>query len=87
MAQADKRLEEMRSNPRGNWTIADVGVVCSGFGIELRPPKGGSHYKITHASQRDILTIPHRRPTRHRALEAPLHIAGKLAWQSQLSLD
>ena len=55
-------MEEMRSNPRGNWTIADVGVVCSGFGIELRPPKGGSHYKITHASQRDILTIPHGRP-------------------------
>lgn len=62
MAQADKRLEEMRSNPRGDWTIDDVRVVCAGYGVDLREPSGGSHYKVTHETQRDILTIPHRRP-------------------------
>lgn len=62
MARAEKRLEDMRSNPKADWTIADVRVVCDGHGVELRPPRGGSHYKVTHMSQRDILTIPTDRP-------------------------
>lgn len=62
MAQAEKRLEDMRSNPKGDWTIDDVRVVCNGHGVELRSPKGSSHYKVTHESQRDILTIPYDRP-------------------------
>lgn len=62
MARADKRLEQMRANPRDGWTIEDVRVVCNAAGVELRSPTGGSHYKVTHASQRDILTIPSDRP-------------------------
>jgi hypothetical protein len=63
MSRGEKRLEEMRSNPAGDWQIVDVRTVCTAFGIELRAPRsGGSHYKVTHQTQHEILTIPARRP-------------------------
>jgi hypothetical protein len=62
MGQGKKRLEQMRANPQKGWTIDDVRVVCNAFNVTLRPPSGGSHYKVTHDSQRDILTVPHNRP-------------------------
>lgn len=62
MARADKRLEDMRSNPKADWTIDDVRAVCDGHGVELRKPKNGSHFKVTHDTQSDILTIPYDRP-------------------------
>jgi hypothetical protein len=37
--------------------------VCRSFGIRCAAPSGGgSHYKIAHPSQREILTVPSRRP-------------------------
>ena len=43
--------------------IEDVAKVCQEHGIRCSPPSGGgSHYKVSHPSQRDILTIPNRRP-------------------------
>jgi hypothetical protein len=58
-----KRLERMRRNPAADWTINDVEAVCREHGIQCMPPRGGSsHYKISHPSQREILTIPFRRP-------------------------
>jgi hypothetical protein len=63
MRRGEKRLGEMRVNPAGDWRIDDVRVVCREFGIDLMAPRsGGSHYKVTHRSQRDILSIPARRP-------------------------
>lgn len=62
MGQGEKRLELMRANPRDGWAISDVRVVCDAFGVVLREPSGGSHYKVSHDSQRDILTIPFGRP-------------------------
>ena len=63
MRRGEKRLGEMRANPAGDWRIDDVRVVCSEFGIDLLAPRsGGSHYKVTHRSQHDILSIPARRP-------------------------
>jgi len=32
-----RRLDRMRANPRGDWTIADVEAVCREYGIECRP--------------------------------------------------
>ena len=61
MAQGDKLLERMRANGR-DWRIEDVVSVCRAFGIECRPPRNGSHYKVKHASAVDILTIPAHRP-------------------------
>lgn len=52
----------MQRNPANNWQISDVQVVCDAYGIELFKPSGGSHYKVAHSSQREILTIPAHRP-------------------------
>lgn len=52
----------MRRNPVGDWTIGDVEMVCRLKGIECVAPTQGSHYDISHPSQRDVLTIPARRP-------------------------
>jgi len=63
MAQGRKRLDLMRANPTSGWTISDIENVCGSFDIECNAPKGGgSHYKIAHRSQFEILTIPARRP-------------------------
>lgn len=61
MGRSDKLLERMRSNPR-DWRIEDVARVCSTFGAACTPPKKGSHYKVKHPSQDEILTIPAHRP-------------------------
>jgi hypothetical protein len=59
------RLDRMRANPAGDWKIADVEAVCRENGVRCVPPRGGgSHYKVSHPSQRDILTIPSRRPVK-----------------------
>ena len=56
-------LGGMRANPASGWRLADVEKVCGDFGVRCAPPSGGgSHYKISHASQREILTVPFRRP-------------------------
>jgi hypothetical protein len=60
--QDDKRLEGMRNNTRGDWTIADVEALCRSYGISYRPPNKGSHAKVSHPSQAEILTIPFARP-------------------------
>ncbi|MDR7035497.1 putative RNA binding protein YcfA (HicA-like mRNA interferase family) [Methylobacterium sp. BE186] len=56
-----KRLEAMRANPKGGWTIADVEAACAEFGILCKPARG-SHYRIGHPSQTTKLTIPAKRP-------------------------
>lgn len=52
----------MRENPRGDWRIDDVVSVCEAFGVACTPPRKGSHYKVKHLSQKEILTIPAHRP-------------------------
>ena len=61
MAKGRKLLERMRLNPR-DWKIADVESVCSAFAIACTAPRKGSHYKVKHQSQKEILTIPAHRP-------------------------
>jgi hypothetical protein len=55
-------LPRMRRNPAADWTISDVKQVCGAFGIRCSPPSGGSHWKVSHPSQTEILTIPAARP-------------------------
>jgi hypothetical protein len=58
-------LDRMRRNPAADWTITDVVTVCAQHGVRCVPPSGGgSHYKVSHPSQRDILTIPRARPVK-----------------------
>jgi hypothetical protein len=55
--------ERMRRNPAGDWTIRDIEALCKAHHVQCSAPTGGgSHYKISHPSQREILTIPFRRP-------------------------
>jgi len=57
------RLDRMRANPKGNWTISDVEAVCREFEIECQPSRSGSsHYKVKHPGIREILTVPFKRP-------------------------
>lgn len=58
-----KRLEAMRRNPVGDWTIRDVKAVCREYGILCEAARGGgSHYKVAHAKMVEKLTIPYKRP-------------------------
>jgi hypothetical protein len=59
------RLDRMRANPAGDWAIDDVEALCGEYGIRCVPPRGGgSHWKVSDPTQRDILTIPQRRPVK-----------------------
>ena len=60
-ARGRKLLERMRHNPR-DWRIGDIAAVCEAFGLTCTPPSKGSHYKVKHPSQSEVLTIPARRP-------------------------
>lgn len=55
-------LERMRANPKGDWRIADVERVCRETGADLLPPKGGSHYKLSHPKQDRVLVVPAAKP-------------------------
>jgi len=69
--------EAMRSNPQG-WSIDDVEALCGSAGIRCRPPKRGSHYKVSHPSQEDILTIPARRPIKPFYIRKLVRFVGKV---------
>ncbi len=47
------RLERMRRNPVGDWTIRDVEAVCREYAVVCEPARGGgSHYKVAHRKWR-----------------------------------
>ncbi|WP_088348087.1 hypothetical protein [Rhodomicrobium vannielii] len=58
MGKGKKRLAQMRNNPKGDWTIDDVRVVCHAFHLVLEPPSGGSHWTVAHPIEKRFLTIP-----------------------------
>lgn len=63
MTQSLKRLDAMRRNPSGNWTIADIERLCEAYGVEfLRSRAGSSQYKVKHLAAAEILTIPFAQP-------------------------
>lgn len=56
-------FDDMKRNPRGDWTIKDVEMVCAEHGVTCKPPSGGgSHYKVSHPIIIHIQTIPFKRP-------------------------
>ncbi|SHF61648.1 hypothetical protein SAMN02745157_2554 [Kaistia soli DSM 19436] len=74
-----KRLEAMRRNPAGGWTIGDVAALCREFGALCEPPRGGgSHYKIGHAALAEKLTIPFKRPIK------PIYVRSLVAFIDRL---
>jgi hypothetical protein len=56
-----KLLDKMRNNPNG-WRIEDVQRLCREHSIECQKPSRGLHWKVSHSTQHDILTIPFKRP-------------------------
>jgi hypothetical protein len=63
ISQSSKRLENMRANTRGDWTISDVERLCREYDVLCEPARGGgSHYKVGHPSVPDKLTVPYKRP-------------------------
>jgi hypothetical protein len=61
MGKGEKRLAQMRNNPRDDWTIEDIEVVCRAYDIVLERPTGGSHWSVFYPEV-GIQTIPaHRR--------------------------
>ena len=55
----------MRRNPAGDWGIEDVVRVCAQLGVRCTPPSGGgSHYKVSHPSRPEILSILRARPVK-----------------------
>lgn len=69
VARGEKLLERMRDNPR-DWRIEDVQAICAAFGIACTPPRKGSHYKVKHESQAEMLTVPAHRPIKPVYVEA-----------------
>ena len=64
MSQGSKRLAQMRNNPKNDWKISDIEVVCRSYDIILEPPSNGSHWAVFFKGV-GILTIPvhgHIRP-------------------------
>jgi predicted RNA binding protein YcfA (HicA-like mRNA interferase family) len=61
MSSADKRLVQMRANPKGDWQIADLEVVATALGMKIRR-SGGSHVVFSHSTISARLTVPARRP-------------------------
>jgi hypothetical protein len=60
---ASDLFQRMKRNPAGDWSIRDVEQLCEEFRASCRPPSGGgSHYKVSHVSHHEILTVPFRRP-------------------------
>ena len=74
-----RRLEEMRRNPQGNWSISDIEKLCSEFEMMCLPPRGGgSHYKIAHPNLAEKLTIPHKRPIKPIYIKKLVALVDKL---------
>jgi hypothetical protein len=77
-----KRLEDMRNNPRGDWSIEDVEAICREYGILCSAPRGGgSHYKIAHQRMAEKLTIPYKRPIK------PVYIRKLVAFLDAVRTD
>lgn len=60
MNSADKRLAQMRANPKGDWKIADLEAVATSCGMMVRK-SGGSHAVFSHPDVALRVTVPARR--------------------------
>jgi hypothetical protein len=63
-------LEQMRRNPRADWTIDDVAKLCRQHDIELDKPSSGSHYTAYSPHFAGQMAIPRKRPIK------PIYITG-----------
>lgn len=78
MGKGEKRLAQMRNNPKGDWQIADLEVVCRAYSIALESPSGGSHWSIFHRKA-GIQTIPAHRNIKPRYIREFIRFVDKIA--------
>lgn len=64
VAQIAPKVEQMRANPRADWTIADIKQAAQQLGLRFKKPTRGSHFKVSSNLLQGILPIPARRPIR-----------------------
>ena len=60
MSKAEKILQQMKSNPKDNWTPSKVKVLCKAYSITLRQ-RGTSHAVLTN-TRGEHLTVPMHKP-------------------------
>ncbi|NJM36107.1 MAG: type II toxin-antitoxin system HicA family toxin [Rhodomicrobium sp.] len=58
MGQGKKRLAQMRNNPKDDWKVSDIEVVCRAYGLKFEKPHRDSHYTAYNEISGEILTIP-----------------------------
>lgn len=61
MSSADKLLEQMRRNPKGDWTFADIERILKSRGCMMRS-RGGSHFVFTHPATGFWVVVVYGRP-------------------------
>jgi hypothetical protein len=62
MAKKQSQLEQMRANPRADWSIKDIERFCRHYGLNIVAPSSGSHYVVSSGTVHGALTVPHNRP-------------------------
>jgi hypothetical protein len=60
MSKADKKLQAMKINPKGDWKISDLQSLASRYGIIYRQP-GTSHVTFSCPNGM-MLTVPAHKP-------------------------
>ncbi len=60
MSKAEKLLQRMKSNPKADWTSANVKTLCNAFDLTLRQ-SGTSHAVLTN-NKGEHLTVPMHKP-------------------------
>jgi predicted RNA binding protein YcfA (HicA-like mRNA interferase family) len=62
MSKAEKLLQQMKSNPKADWTPNNIKTLCNAFNLTLRQ-RGTSHAVLTNAIGQH-LTIPMHKPVK-----------------------
>ncbi|WP_241086838.1 hypothetical protein [Candidatus Vondammii sp. HM_W22] len=60
MSKAEKLLQQMKSNPKADWTLDNVKTLCKAFNLTLRQ-RSTSHAVVTNANGQH-LTVPMHKP-------------------------
>jgi predicted RNA binding protein YcfA (HicA-like mRNA interferase family) len=60
MSNAEKILQQMKSNPKDDWTPNKIKIICKAFNITLRQ-RGTSHAVLTNM-RGEHLTVPMHKP-------------------------
>jgi len=60
MSKADKKLQAMKTNSKGDWQISDLQSVAHRYGIDYRQP-GTSHVTFSCPNGM-MLTVPAHKP-------------------------